>query len=100
MSVVEVAPGSARAGASPERVRLGWIVNAPTALPWFTGGALLGYALFTLHAGLGLDAKQMFTVWLVWYVLMDIPHFFGTYARTYLDREERHRRRRLLLGSL
>ncbi len=31
---------------------------------------------------------------------MDTPHVFGTYTRTYFDREERRARRRLLLGSL
>src|SRR5262249_47720368 len=83
-------------GAGP-RVRLGWIVNARTDLPWFIGGALAGYALFAMHAALAWD---MAVVWMVWYVLLDIPHFFGTYVRTYLDREELSRRRTLLFGSL
>jgi hypothetical protein len=66
-------------------------------LVWFVGGALTGYAMFYLHAGLSLD---MLTVWFVWFLLLDSPHFFGTYSRTYLDREQWRERRRLLLGSL
>jgi hypothetical protein len=82
---------------APPRLRVGWIVGPGTDLPWFIGGALAGYLLFFLHAGLGWD---MLAVWTVWYVTLDGPHFFGTYARTYLDREEFRRRRGLLLGSL
>src|SRR6267154_1327061 len=82
--------------ASP-RLRVGWIVGPATDLPWFIGGALSGYLLFYLYVGLGWD---MLAVWTVWYITLDGPHFFGTYARTYLDREEFRRRRGLLLGSL
>jgi hypothetical protein len=53
--------------------------------------------MFFLHAGLSLDKL---TVWFVWFVLLDSPHFFGTYSRTYLDREQWRERRGLLLGSL
>lgn len=77
--------------------RVGWIVGPYTDLLFFIGGALAGYALFFMHAGLGWN---MITVWLVWYVFLDAPHFFGTYSRTYLDWEEMRRRRPLLLGSL
>lgn len=66
-------------------------------LVWFVGGALTGYGMFWLHAGLGLD---MLMVWFVWFVVLDSPHFFGTYARTYLDREQWREHRGLLVGSL
>ena len=81
--------------APPASVR--WIVGQRFDLVWFVGGALTGYAIFFLHAGLSLD---MLTVWFVWFVLLDSPHFFGTYSRTYLDREQWRERRGLLLGSL
>jgi len=81
--------------APPASVR--WIVGQRFDLVWFVGGALTGYAMFFLHAGLSLD---MLTVWFVWFVLLDSPHFFGTYSRTYLDREQWRERRGLLLGSL
>jgi hypothetical protein len=42
----------------------------------------------------------MLAVWFVWMTLFDVPHFFGTYSRTYFDRVERQQRRRLLVSSL
>ncbi len=35
-----------------------------------------------------------------WAILIDAPHVFGTFSRTYFDRTERHNRARLLWGSL
>ena len=74
-----------------------WIISRHADLVWLIGGALAGYAMFYLHAVLHAD---MLAVWFVWLIILDSPHFFGTYARTYFDREEWHRRRGLLLGSL
>jgi len=92
--------GGAAAGAidgRAPRLSMNWIVSRPVDLSCFIGAAALGYGMFYLHAGL---AMNMVTVWLVWYMFLDSPHFFGTYSRTYLDREEMASRRRLLLGSL
>jgi hypothetical protein len=36
----------------------------------------------------------------LWAILIDAPHVFGTFSRTYFDRTERHNRGRLLWGSL
>jgi hypothetical protein len=36
----------------------------------------------------------------LWAILIDAPHVFGTFSRTYFDRTERRNRRRLLWGSL
>src|SRR5262245_18258121 len=74
-----------------------WIVGARFDLTWFVGGAFAGYALFALHALAGVDMR---VVWLAWFVLLDCPHFFATWSRTYLDREEWRERGRLLGGSL
>jgi hypothetical protein len=74
-----------------------WIIDQRTDLVWFIGGALAGYAMFFLHAGLALD---MVTVWFLWVVFLDSPHFFGTYVRTYFDKEEFNARKKLLLGSI
>ncbi len=63
----------------------------------FIGGALAGYAVFFLHAGLGWN---MLLIYLLFITFLDTPHFFGTYLRTYLDRQEFRVRRTLLLGSL
>lgn len=95
MANVTLAPPSMGAGVS--RLKSNWIINKRSDLLWFIGGALAGYAMFYLHAGLQLD---MVTVWFLWVVFLDSPHFFGTYVRTYFDREEFAARRKLLLGSL
>ena len=71
------------------RFSVRWIADPRTDVPFLIGGALAGYALFATHAVLAWD---VFTVWLVWYVLSNLPHFFGTYVRTYLDPTERRRR--------
>ncbi len=82
---------------APKRFELNWIVNKRADLLWFIGGALAGYTMFYLHSGLKLD---MFTVWFLWVVFIDTPHFFGTYSRTYLDKQEFQARKPLYLGSL
>ena len=84
------------AGVTP-RYSMNWIVSRRVDLTCFIGAALLGYMMFGLHAVLHLN---MVIVWFVWYTLLDSPHFFATYSRTYFDREEMKRRRFLLLGSL
>lgn len=79
------------------RFTANWIANQRADLLWFIGGALAGYAMFYLHAGLHLD---MVTVWFIWVMFLDTPHFFGTYLRTYFDRDEFQKRKKLLLWSL
>jgi hypothetical protein len=74
-----------------------WIINRRMDLTWFIGAALGGYTLFFMHAGLGWD---MVGIWFLWVVFLDTPHFFGTFSRTYLDKREFQRRRKLLTWSL
>ena len=74
-----------------------WIVSPRFDLAWFIGGAATGYGMLALHAVFALD---MVIVWFAWFVLLDSPHFFATWSRTYLDREEWRARRRLLVSSL
>lgn len=74
-----------------------WIVNQRTDLIWFIGGALGGYILMFMYEGLGWD---MVTIWFFWVAFIDTPHFFGTYSRTYLDKQEFRQRKKLLLWSL
>ena len=74
-----------------------WIISKRTDLIWFIGGALSGYLLMFMYAGLGWD---MITIWFFWVAFVDTPHFFGTYSRTYLDKQEFQQRKKLLLGSL
>ncbi|MDQ3820597.1 MAG: hypothetical protein M3362_23340, partial [Acidobacteriota bacterium] len=55
------------------------------------------YALFALYITGALPLVPMVAAWAV---LIDAPHVFATFSRTYFDRTERRARRRLLLGSL
>ena len=82
---------------SVDRFSMNWIVNKKADLMLFIGGALTGYIMFFLHAGLHLN---MLTVWFIWVVFIDTPHFYSTYLRTYFDKEEFQARRKLLIGSL
>jgi hypothetical protein len=74
-----------------------WIINAREDLVWFVGSVLSSYAMLAFYVS-GLIPL----VWMVgaWAVLIDAPHVFGTFSRTYFDRTERNTRGRLLWGSL
>ncbi len=76
---------------------LRWIINAREDLVWFIGSVISSYALLALYIT-GLVPL----IWMVgaWAILIDAPHVFGTFSRTYFDRAERRARKRLLLGSL
>ncbi len=76
---------------------LRWIISAREDLVWFIGSVLSSYLLLALYIS-GLVPL----VWMVgaWAVLIDAPHVFGTFSRTYFDRMERRTRKRLLWGSL
>ena len=84
-------------GARVNTISMRWIIGARDDLVWFIGSVLSSYALLTLYIT-GLVPL----VWMVavWAVLIDAPHVFGTFSRTYFDRTERRSRKRLLLGSL
>lgn len=79
------------------RFSINWIQGKRPDLLLYIGGALTGYLMMYFHAGLKLD---MITVWFIWVALIDTPHFFGTYLRTYFDKQEYQARKPLLLGSL
>jgi hypothetical protein len=78
-------------------ISLRWIIGARDDLIWFIGSVLSSYALLVLYV-YGL----LPLLWMVaaWAILIDAPHVFGTFSRTYFDRAERRERKRLLLGSL
>ncbi|HEX8560364.1 MAG TPA: hypothetical protein VF668_19870 [Pyrinomonadaceae bacterium] len=83
----------ARAGA----VSLRWIISARDDLVWFIGSVATSYALFALYVGGLVPLVPMVAAWAV---LVDAPHVFATFSRTYFDREERRSRGRLLWWSL
>ena len=82
-----------RAGA----LSLRWIISAHDDLIWFIGSVVSSYALLALYVAGLLPLVPMVAAWAI---LIDAPHVFGTFSRTYFDRAERQNRPRLLWGSL
>ncbi|MDQ2974083.1 MAG: hypothetical protein M3R69_01575 [Acidobacteriota bacterium] len=78
-------------------ISLRWIIGARDDLIWFIGSVLSSYALLILYISGILPLVPMVALWAI---LIDAPHVFGTFSRTYFDRTERQNRRRLLWGSL
>src|ERR671916_387412 len=84
-------------GAQARAISLCWIIGARDDLVWFIGSVASSYLLFGLYVS---GVLPLFPMLLGWAVLVDAPHVFGTFSRTYFDREERRARKRLLWGSL
>jgi uncharacterized membrane protein len=80
-----------------EAISLRWIISAPDDLVWFIGSVISSYALFALYMTGIVPLVPMVAAWAL---LIDAPHIFGTFSRTYFDRAERRNRSRLLWGSL
>src|ERR1051325_9351977 len=78
-------------------VSLRWIISARDDMIWFIGSVISSYALFALYV---TGLVPLVPMMLAWAILVDAPHVFGTFSRTYFDRAERAARRRLLWGSL
>jgi len=74
-----------------------WIISARDDLIWFVGSVVSSYALLVLYLSGLLSLVPMAAGWAI---LIDAPHVFGTFSRTYFDRTERQNRPRLLWGSL
>lgn len=74
-----------------------WLISAQDDLIWFIGSVLTSYALLLLYVSGLLPLVPMVAAWAI---LIDAPHVFGTFSRTYFDRTERQNRARLLWGSL
>src|SRR6195256_583520 len=83
--------------ARPRAVSLRWIINAREDLIWFIGSVAASYALLILYVTRILPLVPMVAGWAI---LIDAPHVFGTFSRTYFDASEWKTRKRLMLGSL
>src|SRR6266567_2455847 len=83
--------------ARPRAISLHWIINAREDLVWFIGSVASSYALLLLYVK---GVVPLVVMAAVWAILIDAPHVFGTFSRTYFDRTERAGRSRLLWGSL
>src|SRR5689334_12663506 len=78
-------------------ISLRWIISARDDVIWFIGSVVSSYALLVLYVSGILPLVPMVAAWAI---LIDAPHVFGTFSRTYFDRAERKNRARLLWGSL
>jgi hypothetical protein len=78
-------------------VSVRWIISASDDLVWLIGSVASSYLLLILYVKGILPLVPMVAAWAI---LIDAPHVFGTFSRTYFDRSERRNRRRLLWGSL
>src|SRR5919107_2301934 len=74
-----------------------WLISAREDLVWFIGSVVTSYALFALYVWGRVPLVPMVAAWAI---LVDAPHVFATFSRTYFDREERRARAGLLWGSL
>jgi hypothetical protein len=83
--------------AQPRAVSLRWIISARDDLVWLIGSVGSSYLLLILYVQGILPLIPMVALWAI---LIDAPHVFGTFSRTYFDRTERRNRSRLLWGSL
>jgi uncharacterized membrane protein len=83
--------------AHPRAISLRWIINAREDLIWFVGSVASSYALLILYV---TGVVPLIPMVAGWAILIDAPHVFGTFSRTYFDRSEWKTRKRLLLGSL
>src|SRR3989454_10057390 len=83
--------------ARPRAVSMRWIINAREDLIWFVGSVAASYLLLILYVAGVLPLIPMVAGWAI---LIDAPHVFGTFSRTYFDASEWKARKRLLLGSL
>jgi len=83
--------------ARPRAISLRWIINAREDLIWFIGSVGSSYALLILYVTGILPLIPMVAGWAI---LIDAPHVFGTFSRTYFDASEWKTRKRLMLGSL
>src|SRR6476660_1165235 len=78
-------------------ISLRWIISARDDVIWFIGSVVSSYVLLILYVSVILPLVPMVAAWAI---LIDAPHVFGTFSRTYFDRTERKNRARLLWGSL
>ena len=81
----------------PDAISLRWIISAREDLTWFIGSVASSYLLLVLYVKGVLPLIPMVAGWAI---LIDAPHVFGTFSRTYFDKSEWKTRERLMLGSL
>jgi len=78
-------------------ISLRWIISGRDDAIWFIGSVVSSYLLLILYVSGLVPLVPMVAAWAI---LIDAPHVFGTFSRTYFDRTERKNRARLLSASL
>ena len=78
-------------------ISLRWIISAREDLLWFIGSVASSYVLLVLYV---TGVVPLIPMVAGWAILIDAPHVFGTFSRTYFDASEWKTRKRLMLGSL
>src|SRR5947209_3328318 len=78
-------------------ISLRWIISAREDLLWFIGSVASSYVLLVLYVTRVVPLIPMVAGWAI---LIDAPHVFGTFSRTYFDASEWKTRKRLMLVSL
>jgi hypothetical protein len=74
-----------------------WIMSRNRDLFWFIGSAGFGYVLLLLYS---VGHVPLYILIPIWAIFFDETHNFATISRTYFDKEELRRRRKLLWGSI
>ena len=78
-------------------ISLRWIISARDDSIWFIGSVVSSYLLLFLYVWGIVPLIPMVAFWAI---LIDAPHVFGTFSRTYFDRTERQNRARLRITSI
>src|SRR5919206_2019158 len=97
MSAATQTETTLKEAATARALSVRWIIGAREDLVWFVGSVAASYALYALYVGGLVPLVPMVAAWAI---LVDAPHVFATFSRTYFDREERRARGRLLWWSL
>jgi uncharacterized membrane protein len=97
MSATTQARTTLMAATAGRALSVRWIIGARDDLVWFIGSVAASYALYALYVARLVPLVPLVVAWAV---LVDAPHVFATFSRTYFDREERRARGRLLWWSL
>src|SRR5215472_2881208 len=74
-----------------------WIMSRNKDLFWFIGSSGFGFVLLLLY---GVGHVSLLVLIPIWAVVFDETHNFATISRTYFDKEELKRRKKLLWGSI
>ncbi|WP_428268324.1 hypothetical protein [Haliangium sp.] len=86
-----------RDDAARAQPRSGWIASPGFDLAFFYGGSVLAAAAGVVTL---VRPELLIPLLWLWMLLIEGPHLFATFSRTYLDAGERRARGRLLWGSL